>query len=237
VHRHAPKIWLPQAAESTYPTQATFFRQTGMAECGKLTAMNTLVSLTTAPHPTQPLCLDDQGIIRFKANLVMVKLLEKHTASLQDLLDSPQFSRPDKAQFVQLLGLPVEEVEQMGLVEPSELSQSNIQKYSRHPVEPLVYDQAGTLCFQANAIVKHLFDTGPLSDSDISMVEFFGNDLGQFCWLLGTPHTEAIDTDNVDRRAAKKSFEARQALYYQQRGQSLDEALPASHPKVQGPRF
>lgn len=54
-------------------------------------------------HPIQPLTVDDNGVIRFKANAIVQHLLDHGGIDLNQIavLD---FSREDREQFAQLIG-------------------------------------------------------------------------------------------------------------------------------------
>lgn len=58
-------------------------------------------------HPIQPLELDDGGILRFKQNAVVRKLLDVATAngySLNEIVRDPNTTREDLVQLYQLIG-------------------------------------------------------------------------------------------------------------------------------------
>jgi hypothetical protein len=58
-------------------------------------------------HPTQPLAADDGGIVRFKENQIVRKLLDRSREGLKtDLNDIAcmEFPQEDRQQFAQLIG-------------------------------------------------------------------------------------------------------------------------------------
>lgn len=58
-------------------------------------------------HPTQPLAADNGGIVRFKENQIVRKLLDRSREGLKtDLNDIAcmEFSQEDRQQFAQLIG-------------------------------------------------------------------------------------------------------------------------------------
>ncbi len=57
-------------------------------------------------YPDQPLLVDDEGIVRFRANRIVAYLLDAGPVSMNHLAELP-FSREDKKQFAQLLGYSV----------------------------------------------------------------------------------------------------------------------------------
>lgn len=56
---------------------------------------------------------------------------------------------------------------------------------SKHPIQPLVKDKHGTTRFKANAIVRHLLDTGSCDMNQIALLPFSDEDREQFAQLIG----------------------------------------------------
>lgn len=54
-------------------------------------------------HPIQPLELDDQKTMRFKANKIVLYLLDKGPFDMNDIAEK-DFPREDREQFAQLIG-------------------------------------------------------------------------------------------------------------------------------------
>ena len=55
------------------------------------------------PHPVQPLVVDDQGVVRFRANAIVRYLLDAGPFDMNHLAVKG-FSREDREQFAQLIG-------------------------------------------------------------------------------------------------------------------------------------
>ena len=55
----------------------------------------------------------------------------------------------------------------------------------KHPIQPIVTDEHGTLRFKTNKIVKFLLDNGGFDMNDLSMMDFTDNDREQFAQLIG----------------------------------------------------
>ena len=56
---------------------------------------------------------------------------------------------------------------------------------TRHPVQPLVYDEHGTLRFKKNAIVRFLLDNGNFDLDKLERMNFTDGDWEQFLQLIG----------------------------------------------------
>lgn len=57
---------------------------------------------------------------------------------------------------------------------------------SKHPMQPLVRDEHGTIRFKENAIVRFLLDNGPHDlNSIVRNKDFSQEDLDQFVQLIG----------------------------------------------------
>lgn len=54
-------------------------------------------------HPIQPLVLDKYGVLRFKANEIVIHLLRSSGLGMNEIARL-QFSREDREQFAQLIG-------------------------------------------------------------------------------------------------------------------------------------
>ena len=57
-------------------------------------------------QPMQPLCIDEHGVVRFKANLIVRFLLDTSPFNLNQIAAMP-FSREDREQLAQLIGYSV----------------------------------------------------------------------------------------------------------------------------------
>ena len=55
----------------------------------------------------------------------------------------------------------------------------------KHPIQPLVTDENGTLRFKANAIVEYLLENGGIDLNEIAMKGFSQDDHEQFAQLIG----------------------------------------------------
>jgi len=62
--------------------------------------------MTTIKQPTQPFVTDDQGILRFHPNAIVMHLLDKGGVDLNDLARET-FPREDWVQFAQLIGYSI----------------------------------------------------------------------------------------------------------------------------------
>lgn len=61
-------------------------------------------------HPLQPVIVDDEGIIRFKENAIVIFLIgqcQRHKIADMNTLATLPFSPEDRAQFAQLIGYSV----------------------------------------------------------------------------------------------------------------------------------
>lgn len=56
---------------------------------------------------------------------------------------------------------------------------------TRHPVQPLVYDEHGVLRFKKNAIVRFLLDAGTYDLNKLTLMDFSDEDWEQFAQLIG----------------------------------------------------
>lgn len=55
-------------------------------------------------HSPQPICKDDSGTLRFKANAIVQHLLDTHPSVDMNVLARMEFSNEDRQQFAQLIG-------------------------------------------------------------------------------------------------------------------------------------
>ena len=58
-------------------------------------------------------------------------------------------------------------------------------KHAKHPLQPLVTAESGTIRFKENAIVRHLLDAGGLDMNILGALEFSQEDREQFAQLIG----------------------------------------------------
>ncbi len=63
----------------------------------------------------------------------------------------------------------------------------------KHPIQPLVTDEQGTVRFKANSIVNHLLDNGGINMNDIAVMNFSKEDREQFAQLIGYSWSGACD--------------------------------------------
>ena len=56
---------------------------------------------------------------------------------------------------------------------------------TRHPVQPLVYDEHGVFRFKKNAIVRFLLDNGNFDLDKLGRLNFTDGDWEQFAQLIG----------------------------------------------------
>jgi len=56
---------------------------------------------------------------------------------------------------------------------------------AKHPIQPLVTDEHGTLRFKGNAIVRHLLDHGGIDLNQLACLDFSDEDRMQFAQLIG----------------------------------------------------
>lgn len=55
----------------------------------------------------------------------------------------------------------------------------------KNPIQPLYKDDAGTIRFKENKIVRYLLDNGGISLNDLALLEFPQGDEEQFAQLIG----------------------------------------------------
>lgn len=55
----------------------------------------------------------------------------------------------------------------------------------KHPIQPVQFDEHGTVRFKANEIVKFLLDKGPFDLNDLAMMNFKDEDREQLAQLIG----------------------------------------------------
>ena len=55
----------------------------------------------------------------------------------------------------------------------------------RHPLQPLLIDEHGTVRFKANAIVIYLLDAGPYDMNTLALMPWSDEDREQFAQLIG----------------------------------------------------
>ena len=56
---------------------------------------------------------------------------------------------------------------------------------TKHPIQPLAFDESGVLRFKENKIVKYLLDMGPFDLNYIGAMRFDNEDREQFAQLIG----------------------------------------------------
>ncbi|MCG3740692.1 hypothetical protein [Vibrio cincinnatiensis] len=55
----------------------------------------------------------------------------------------------------------------------------------KHPIQPLLKDENGTIRFKSNEIVKFLFERGGFDMNDLASMDFSQEDREQFAQLIG----------------------------------------------------
>jgi len=81
---------------------------------------------------------------------------------------------------------------------------------SKHPIQPLAYDEKGVLRFKANAIVQYLLDNGGIDLNKIACLPFSKEDSQQFAQLIGyslSGYSTLSYSDNQTCEAAVKMFD------------------------------
>lgn len=69
------------------------------------------------PHPIQPTVIDGHGVLRFKANAIVLFLLAELPGGLNTIAHR-NFSREDREQFAQLIGYSVSGAGDLSYVRP-----------------------------------------------------------------------------------------------------------------------
>jgi hypothetical protein len=80
---------------------------------------------------------------------------------------------------------------------------------TKHPIQPLAYDEKGVLRFKANAIVQYLLDNGGIDLKDIACWPFTKEDRQQFAQLIGyslSGYASLSYVDNESYETAEKTF-------------------------------
>ena len=80
---------------------------------------------------------------------------------------------------------------------------------SKHPIQPLAYDEKGVLRFKANAIVQYLLDNGGIDMNHLHRKQFSQDDRQQFAQLIGYSlggYATLSYSDNQTCEAATKIF-------------------------------
>ena len=80
---------------------------------------------------------------------------------------------------------------------------------TKHPIQPLAYDEKGVLRFKANAIVQYLLDNGGIDLNKIACLPFSKEDRQQFAQLIGYSlggYSTLSYSDNQTCEAAEKIF-------------------------------
>lgn len=80
---------------------------------------------------------------------------------------------------------------------------------SKHPIQPLAYDEKGVLRFKANTIVQYLLDNGGIDLNKIACLPFSKEDRQQFAQLIGYSlggYSSLSYADNESCETAEKIF-------------------------------
>jgi len=120
-------------------------------------------------NPQQPLIRDAQGVVRFRANAIVLALLNRDKRTLVQVLQEGAFSQEDRDQCAQLLGYTIAEYAALiGCpIDDSRLdairadgTNANTPKKRRdpQPMQPVYVDSHGTVRFRGNTIVRELVD-------------------------------------------------------------------------------
>ena len=72
---------------------------------------------------------------------------------------------------------------------------------ARHPIQPFVTDEHGTVRFKDNAIIRYLFSHGKIDLNQIAMMDFTKEDRQQLAQLLGYSLDGYSDLSYVDEAA------------------------------------
>lgn len=76
-------------------------------------------------HPMQPLVVDDSGVVRFKANLLVRYLLDAGPFNLNDLALLHGIPAEDWEQLAQLIGYSVSGFGELSYVDPSTVAKAD----------------------------------------------------------------------------------------------------------------
>jgi hypothetical protein len=60
---------------------------------------------------------------------------------------------------------------------------------SKHPIQPLIFDEHNVLRFKVNAIVRHLLDHGGIDLNALARMDFSREDREHFAQLIGYSYT------------------------------------------------
>ena len=80
---------------------------------------------------------------------------------------------------------------------------------TKHPIQPLAYDEKSVLRFKANAIVQYLLDNGGIDLNKIAFLPFSKEDRQQFAQLIGYSlggYSSLSYADNESCETAEKIF-------------------------------
>jgi len=80
---------------------------------------------------------------------------------------------------------------------------------TKHPIQPLAYDEKGVLRFKANTIVQYLLDNGGIDLNKIAYLPFSKEDRQQFAQLIGYSlggYSSLSYADNESCETAEKIF-------------------------------
>ena len=83
---------------------------------------------------------------------------------------------------------------------------------TRHPVQPVIQDEAGVHRFKQNAIVVFLKDTSQYSLNDLAKMPFSPEDWEQFSQLTGYSVSGLCDLSYVSDRVANKGLRRSERL-------------------------
>lgn len=118
--------------------------------------------------PQQPLIKDARGVVRFRANAIVLALLRRDQRALEQVVREGTFSQEDRDQCAQLLGYTIAEYAALiGCpVDDSRLATMRAEGagaktpkprgYDPQPMQPVYQTDQGVIRFRENAIVRDL---------------------------------------------------------------------------------
>jgi len=99
---------------------------------------------------------------------------------------------------------------------------------ARHPIQPFVTDEHGTVRFKDNAIIRYLFSHGKIDLNQIAMMDFTKEDRQQLAQLLGYSLDGYGDLSYVDEAAWAEACE-QAVVSLTPDGPPSEQAIVAQH--------
>lgn len=169
-------------------------------------------------HPMQPVILDN-GIVKFKANKIVMYILLNGKIDLESLA-LQDFSDGDREQFSQLIGCNVDGLRQSSHV--SEIMISKAEKLGErlfkdrnqssnpppHPMQPVVLDEKKRGRFKANEIIRYLLDNAGIDLNHLALQNFCQEDREQFAQLIGYSVSGYGELSYVSNKSYNKADKA-----------------------------